>query len=81
MPRAPKTPTATSNLSGPRLVRKVPSTRSSASAAVPHEQIALKAYWLFLERGCVHGHDLDDWLTAERELLKPKSGSMARRAG
>jgi hypothetical protein len=47
---------------------------------VPHETIALHAYWLFLERGCVHGHDLDDWLTAERELLEPQSTSIARRA-
>jgi len=33
------------------------------------EMIACRAYELFLERGAQHGHDLDDWLQAERELL------------
>jgi hypothetical protein len=43
--------------------------------------IALHAYWLFLDRGCVHGHDLDDWLMAERELLKSTASTpRARRA-
>lgn len=27
--------------------------------------IAERAYALFLERGCTHGHDLEDWLQAE----------------
>jgi hypothetical protein len=30
--------------------------------------IAMKAYELFCLRGCEHGSDLEDWLTAEREL-------------
>ena len=30
--------------------------------------IAMKAYELFCSRGCGHGSDLDDWLSAEREL-------------
>lgn len=30
--------------------------------------IAMKAYELFCSRGCEHGSDLDDWLSAEREL-------------
>jgi hypothetical protein len=34
------------------------------------EAIALRAYEMFLERGGEHGHDLDDWLRAERELLE-----------
>ena len=34
------------------------------------EAIARRAYELFLERGGAHGHDLDDWLAAERELLE-----------
>ena len=33
-----------------------------------HTDIANRAYELFLERGCQHGQDWDDWLTAEREL-------------
>ena len=33
------------------------------------EAIARRAYELFLERGGTHGHDIEDWLQAERELL------------
>lgn len=35
-----------------------------------HEQIAARAYEIYLERGCQHGHDLDDWLQAEYELMQ-----------
>ena len=33
------------------------------------QAIAGRAYALFLERGGQHGHNLADWLQAERELL------------
>ena len=33
------------------------------------EAIARRAYELFLERGGEPGHDLEDWLQAERELI------------
>jgi hypothetical protein len=32
------------------------------------EAVALRAFHLYCERGCTDGHDLDDWLQAEREL-------------
>jgi len=32
------------------------------------EQIAQRAYELYLARGCVDGHDHEDWVQAEREL-------------
>jgi hypothetical protein len=32
------------------------------------ENIAQRAYELYLERGCMPGHDVDDWLRAEREI-------------
>jgi hypothetical protein len=32
------------------------------------DQIAHRAYELFLARGSEHGHDQEDWLQAEREL-------------
>ncbi len=31
-----------------------------------YDQVARKAYDLYEQRGEEHGHDLDDWLTAER---------------
>jgi hypothetical protein len=41
------------------------------------EAIAKRAYELFLARGGENGHDLDDWLQAERELLDA-AGSQVR---
>jgi hypothetical protein len=32
--------------------------------------IAKRAYQLFERRGCAHGFDLQDWVTAEKELLQ-----------
>jgi hypothetical protein len=35
----------------------------------PHE-IAARAYEIFRERGCQPGHEMDDWLQAEYELMQ-----------
>ena len=40
-----------------------------------HEQIiqstvAKRAYQIFEKRGCKHGFDLEDWMSAEKELLR-----------
>lgn len=57
--------------------------KSAAAAGVPesaaamtnmagrptHEQIAERAYSLFIERGWRHGHHEQDWFRAEQELL------------
>jgi Protein of unknown function (DUF2934) len=32
------------------------------------EEIRRRAYAFYEERGCEDGHDLEDWLRAEREL-------------
>ena len=37
---------------------------------VIEKDIARRAYDLYLARGCEPGHDLEDWLRAERELLQ-----------
>lgn len=36
-----------------------------------YDQIALRAYQLFENRGGTHGHDWDDWFKAEAEFLRP----------
>jgi hypothetical protein len=41
-----------------------------------HEEIKLRAYHIFLDRGGIHGHDLEDWVRAQREL---DGGTAARR--
>jgi hypothetical protein len=38
------------------------------------EEIRIRAYEIYMERGGQPGHDLDDWLQAEREL-EPKARS------
>jgi DUF2934 family protein len=39
-----------------------------ATTDLTGRDIARRAFAIFCERGCQHGHDLDDWLQAEREL-------------
>lgn len=44
-------------------------TRSDSMGSGPSEEdIRLRAYHRYLERGAVHGAHFDDWLEAEREL-------------
>ena len=43
-------------------------TRKNGEPSPTPAEIGLRAYEIFIERGSVHGHDLDDWLQAEREL-------------
>jgi hypothetical protein len=38
------------------------------SADIIDSDIARRSYTLYEERGNEHGHDVDDWLQAEREL-------------
>jgi hypothetical protein len=42
--------------------------------------IAMKAYEIFCSRGCEHGSDLDDWLSAERELSSAADDVMVTRS-
>ena len=51
-----------------------PVKRSAPARKIPdsaqlEEQIRLRAYELYEARGREHGHDLDDWLQAEGEIL------------
>lgn len=39
------------------------------AAGFQRKQIERCAYEIFLNRGGTHGHDVDDWLQAQRELL------------
>jgi hypothetical protein len=46
------------------------------------EEIGLRAYQIYVERGG-DGHDVDDWLQAERELFGKyqRTEPMAKKAG
>jgi hypothetical protein len=66
---------------------KVTKPRTTGKSLEP-EEIALRAYEIYLERGGAPGNELDDWTRAERELLatngkpsrKPKSKSKSMAA-
>ena len=47
---------------------QAPTHEAAPIQAPAREAIEVRAYELFLERGCEHGNDLDDWLRAEREV-------------
>ena len=42
--------------------------KSNETATPTDDTIARRAYELYLQRGSVSGHELDDWLEAEAEL-------------
>lgn len=42
---------------------------SETDCETPQADIRALAYQLFCEHGCVHGHDVEHWLEAERQVL------------
>jgi Protein of unknown function (DUF2934) len=63
--------------------RESSSPKSKKSAATnghhpTHEQIALRAYHIYLERGAAPGNEFEDWTRAERELIT-EAAQKARR--
>jgi hypothetical protein len=46
-------------------------TQSVAAQIKPtQDEIALRAYHIYLERSCTPGNAFDDWIRAERELTE-----------
>jgi hypothetical protein len=76
--KTPRTPKATNNqvITMPEagsipLVRK--SAQANNSSADLEAKIRERAYQLYVERGSTSGHENEDWLRAEREILASKS--------
>jgi hypothetical protein len=45
------------------------STEATPAVSIPgNDDIARRAFELYCARGCEDGHDIEDWLQAEREL-------------
>ena len=42
----------------------------TASGVPMREEIELRAYQIYIERGGAHGQDVEDWLQAQRELVE-----------
>lgn len=40
------------------------------ASPVRYETIPQRAYDLYVQRGCVHGFHLEDWLEAEKQLVE-----------
>lgn len=51
---------------------KTPKRSPRTSSEKVREMIGKKAYELYERRGKEHGHDLDDWLEAEKFVKKRK---------
>jgi Protein of unknown function (DUF2934) len=70
-PRATAAKTVAPNGIAPKKVGapKKKSAKSKVSVMVSHEEIAMLAHRFWIERGFQHGHDAEDWLRAEHELL------------
>ncbi len=76
----------------PKTTKSVTTTTPAASAAPAHsakpagqspdlqQAIRARAYEIYAQRGYAHGHDIDDWLRAEVEVLS-RFGMQAAHAG
>jgi hypothetical protein len=62
-----------------RSCRRPPKVLTDATANVTEHDIARRAYDLYLARDHQHGHDLDDWLQAERELRDSRRSTHTKR--
>jgi hypothetical protein len=51
---------------------KTQAAKTAALGEPSHEDIARRAYELYLERGSIEGHQEEDWLIAEAELRRPR---------
>ena len=56
-----------------RTTRRAGKDQALPSPALERDEIARRAYDIFLARGGAHGHDLEDWLEAESALLTERS--------
>jgi len=63
-PSKPSTPSTATR----RASTAAESTSTRSAAASTPEQIAVRAYEIFIARGAQHGRDQEDWYQAENEL-------------
>jgi len=77
MPRTPK-PRTEVTPPRPKLVRR-PAPRRAPAPQAAHDEIAVRAYLIFEREGFAHGHALDHWLQAERELVLERRPAPIRR--
>jgi hypothetical protein len=78
-PRKPKkgntmTTMATRTPADTRMPQSIEKTKADYQqmVKVSPDEIAQRAYELFMARGGAHGNDVDDWLVAESELMRAR---------
>lgn len=54
--------------------------KNGASAEPTQEEIASRAYQIYVRKGQPEGHDLENWLEAETELKRERNGGAQHRA-
>ncbi len=64
-----RTTVAEQPVAAPQAVRPAQPDRTNGNSPT-REDIARRAYELFLARGAIHGNDLADWFRAEQEFRK-----------
>jgi Protein of unknown function (DUF2934) len=71
MPRAKSTRNGTPRTSAPEAAPAVtsPEVKQNASHVDLEAEIRRRAYELYAQRGYVSGHENEDWIVAEREVL------------
>jgi DUF2934 family protein len=74
MPKSTRRKVAGRIATAPDRARSVP---TDGPTSVTEKDIARRAYDLYLARGCEPGHELEDWLRAERELFQRSVASIA----
>ncbi len=72
MSKQPKSSVSSTNASTTPATRPAAASRGTTASrpvsVVTQEQIAVRAYEIFIARGQQDGRDLEDWLQAESEL-------------
>jgi hypothetical protein len=64
---------------GLKAAGSAPRKSRAAKAAPTHEEIALRAYHLYLARNGAPGNPFEDWTRAEQELVEEFSKPKGRR--
>lgn len=64
-------PEMATNSSAVTVSRILPEDHFLKRIADVHELISRRAYQIFAAHGCIHGHDVENWLQAESELVEP----------
>jgi Protein of unknown function (DUF2934) len=52
----------------------------NANGRPTHQEIAVRAYQLYVERGRADGHDVEDWLQAKQQLLAKQAYCLSHQA-